>query len=241
MCDWSLVLKLDEGKVVKPHLGIIIDAGIDFGPQGVRRCSGGHCMAAPIGFFGNNFEIRSHQLPFPIEPVYLKSSKLRRSRRPGKISTEVNATAFNRNCLQQPIVAIGARLCRRDSWYPYCRSMGFRRLAKTQAPPQTALRIQCSSTVRDFRLAVQLGLQPQGPGLLAHVLVSKYADHLPLYRQCEIYARQGIELERSTLAGWVGGTSGLLDPLVNALRVSADASWFAVAGVPATDAAPVSL
>src|SRR5262249_42317916 len=39
-----------------------------------------------------------------------------------------------------------------------------------------------------------------GPGLLAHVLVSKYADHLPLYRQCEIYERQGIELERSTLA-----------------------------------------
>src|SRR5215472_3457546 len=57
-----------------------------------------------------------------------------------------------------------------------------------------------------------------GPGLLAHVLVSKYADHLPLYRQCEIYERQGIELERSTLADWVGGTSALLDPLVEALR-----------------------
>ena len=38
-----------------------------------------------------------------------------------------------------------------------------------------------------------------GPGLLAHVLVSKYADHLPLYRQAEIYAREGVELERSTL------------------------------------------
>ena len=57
-----------------------------------------------------------------------------------------------------------------------------------------------------------------GPGLLAHVLVSKYADHLPLYRQCEIYERQGIELERSTLADWVGGTSTLLGPLVEALR-----------------------
>lgn len=40
-----------------------------------------------------------------------------------------------------------------------------------------------------------------GPGLLAHVLVSKYADHLPLYRQSEIYVREGVELERSTLAG----------------------------------------
>jgi transposase len=57
-----------------------------------------------------------------------------------------------------------------------------------------------------------------GPGLLAHVLVSKYADHLPLYRQSKIYARHGVELERSTLADWVGGTSQLLSPLVEALR-----------------------
>jgi len=57
-----------------------------------------------------------------------------------------------------------------------------------------------------------------GPGLLAHVLVSKYCDHLPLYRQSEIYAREGVELERSTLADWVGGTSRLLEPLVQALR-----------------------
>jgi transposase len=57
-----------------------------------------------------------------------------------------------------------------------------------------------------------------GPGLLAHVLVSKYADHLPLYRQSEIYAREGIELERSTLADWVGASSMLLAPLVEALR-----------------------
>jgi transposase len=57
-----------------------------------------------------------------------------------------------------------------------------------------------------------------GPGLLAHALVSKYCDHLPLYRQSEIYAREGVELERSTLADWVGGTSALLAPLVEALR-----------------------
>jgi transposase len=57
-----------------------------------------------------------------------------------------------------------------------------------------------------------------GPGLLAHVLVSKYADHLPLYRQSEIYERSGVALERSTLADWVGGTSRTLEPLVDALR-----------------------
>jgi transposase len=56
-----------------------------------------------------------------------------------------------------------------------------------------------------------------GPGFLAHVLVSKYADHLPLYRQSQIYAREGLELERSTLADWVGGASALLEPLVSAL------------------------
>jgi transposase len=57
-----------------------------------------------------------------------------------------------------------------------------------------------------------------GPGLLAHVLVSKYCDHQPLYRQSEIYARQGVELERSTLADWVGASSRLVDPLVEALH-----------------------
>lgn len=56
-----------------------------------------------------------------------------------------------------------------------------------------------------------------GAGLLAHVLTSKYADHLPLYRQSEIYAREGVELSRSTLADWVGGASSLLNPLVSAL------------------------
>lgn len=57
-----------------------------------------------------------------------------------------------------------------------------------------------------------------GPGLLAHVLVSKFADHVPLYRQSAIYAREGVELERSTLAKWVGHTASLLQPLVEAIR-----------------------
>jgi len=56
-----------------------------------------------------------------------------------------------------------------------------------------------------------------GPGLLAHILTSKYADHLPLYRQAQIYAREGVELDRSTMAEWVGGCARLLDPLTEAL------------------------
>ncbi len=55
-------------------------------------------------------------------------------------------------------------------------------------------------------------------GLLAHVLVAKYADHLPLYRQEAIYARAGATIARSTLAHWVGSCGVQLQPLVDALR-----------------------
>jgi len=56
-----------------------------------------------------------------------------------------------------------------------------------------------------------------GAGLLAHIVVSKYDDHLPLYRQAEIFAREGVELETSTLSGWVGATAAALQPLIDAL------------------------
>jgi transposase len=55
------------------------------------------------------------------------------------------------------------------------------------------------------------------PGLLAQVIVAKYADHCPLYRQQGIYRRCGVELDRATLADWVGGASWLLESLVDAL------------------------
>jgi transposase len=57
-----------------------------------------------------------------------------------------------------------------------------------------------------------------GPGLLAHILVAKFCDHLPLYRQSIIYARDGVELSRSTLADWVGQCSALVRPLVETIR-----------------------
>jgi transposase len=55
-------------------------------------------------------------------------------------------------------------------------------------------------------------------GLLAHVLVAKYADHLPLYRQEAIFARAGVGLARSTLAQWVGSCGVQLQPLVDAMK-----------------------
>jgi len=57
-----------------------------------------------------------------------------------------------------------------------------------------------------------------GPGLLARVLTSKYAEHTPLYRQSEIYSRQGVELSRSVLSGWVDACCRLLSPLEEALQ-----------------------
>ena len=56
-----------------------------------------------------------------------------------------------------------------------------------------------------------------GPSLLAHVLVAKYCDHTPLHRQSVIYGRVGVELERSTLADWVGQAAFLLEPLAAAI------------------------
>jgi len=62
-----------------------------------------------------------------------------------------------------------------------------------------------------------------GPGLLAQVLIAKYCDHLPLYRQSAIYARSGVALERSTLADWVGRAAFLLQPLAEAIAKHARA------------------
>lgn len=55
-------------------------------------------------------------------------------------------------------------------------------------------------------------------GLLAHVMVAKFADHLPLYRQEKIFGRAGLPIACSTLAQWVGACGVQLQPLVDALR-----------------------
>lgn len=60
-----------------------------------------------------------------------------------------------------------------------------------------------------------------GPGLLAHVLVSKFADHLPLHRQERIFKREGLALSTSTLSDWVQGSTALLSTIVEAMWVDA--------------------
>lgn len=65
--------------------------------------------------------------------------------------------------------------------------------------------------------AIEKGLP--GPGLLAHVVVSKYCDHLPLYRQSGIFQRNGIDIARSTQCCWIAAVSGLAKPLVQTMRL----------------------
>jgi transposase len=62
------------------------------------------------------------------------------------------------------------------------------------------------------------------PSLLAQVMVAKYSDHTPLYRQSQIFARHGVELDRSTLAGWVGGACWWLEALQERLAAHVLAS-----------------
>ncbi|MDT4809589.1 IS66 family transposase ISAzs18 [compost metagenome] len=57
-----------------------------------------------------------------------------------------------------------------------------------------------------------------GPGLLAHIMVAKFDDHIPLYRLSEMYDRLGIDISRSVMADWVGRVSVLLSPLILLIR-----------------------
>lgn len=76
----------------------------------------------------------------------------------------------------------------------------------------------CDTQVKAEMPSLPIERGKPGPGLVAHVLIAKYCDHLPLYRQSEIYAREGVDLSRSTMADWIGKASTLLEPLLVKLR-----------------------
>ena len=77
---------------------------------------------------------------------------------------------------------------------------------------------QCDTLTQQAMPAYVIDKGIASPELLSHALVSKYADHLPLYRQRLIYQRAGIELSRSTLSDWIGRCGVELEPLANALK-----------------------
>ena len=77
---------------------------------------------------------------------------------------------------------------------------------------------QCDRMVQALAPSRPLARSYAGAGLLSHIMVSKYLDHLPLYRQSQMWAREDINLSQSTLGDWVGGVHQLLRPLINALH-----------------------
>jgi transposase len=72
---------------------------------------------------------------------------------------------------------------------------------------------KCEAMAQKPMPALPIPRAQAGAGLLAHVLIAKFLDHLPLYRQAEIYARDGVDLDRATLASWVGKAAWLVEPL----------------------------
>ncbi len=83
--------------------------------------------------------------------------------------------------------------------------------------PKYACVACCAHVVIADRLPEPIDKGLPGPGLMAHVAVSKYADHLPLYRQEGILERFGVELSRSTLCDWMAAAAGLLRPIAQAM------------------------
>lgn len=84
--------------------------------------------------------------------------------------------------------------------------------------PRYACSCGCQGVVQAPKPPQPIEKGSAGPGLLAHVLVSKYCDHLPLYRQEKILRRQGLDLSRSTLCGWVLEVAALLEAPVRLMR-----------------------
>ena len=77
----------------------------------------------------------------------------------------------------------------------------------------------CDCTVKTAEKPAQpIEKSTAGASLLAQVIVSKYADHQPLHRQEQIFARHGVEISRKTMGGWLSSVTGLLDPLYRSAK-----------------------
>jgi transposase len=89
--------------------------------------------------------------------------------------------------------------------------------------PRCACR-SCDTIVQSHPPSAAIDKGKAGPGLLAHIMVQKYCNHLPFYRQSQMYEREGIELSRSTMASWAGQISRLLKPVIEQLKIEIFAS-----------------
>lgn len=78
--------------------------------------------------------------------------------------------------------------------------------------------IGCEKIVQGYAPGNTIDKGKAGPGLLAHIMIQKYCNHLPMYRQSQIYEREGIQIPRSTMVGWAAGCSRLLEPLISEFK-----------------------
>lgn len=78
----------------------------------------------------------------------------------------------------------------------------------------------CEKIVQAFAPSKAIEKGKAGSGLLAHIMVQKYCNHLPMYRQSQIYEREGVEISRNTMTGWAAQCSKLLNPLIDVLKAS---------------------
>ena len=103
----------------------------------------------------------------------------------------------------------------------------------TSVPPTESLRIvpgpRGPAIISAVKPAMPIHKGLPGPGLLAHVIVSKYCDHLPLYRQTKISKRQGVVLPRSTTCDWMAACADLLRPLYDLMVTKVLLSWHTAA------------
>lgn len=77
---------------------------------------------------------------------------------------------------------------------------------------------QCEKIVQSYAPSKAIDKGKAGAGLLAHILIQKYCNHLPLYRQSQIYEREGVEISRTTMASWAGQSAKLLEPIAKAIQ-----------------------
>jgi transposase len=78
--------------------------------------------------------------------------------------------------------------------------------------------IKCDNIMQAYAPSKVIDKGNVGAGLLAHIVVNKYCNHLPAYRQSQIYEREGVDLPRSTISGWLGGGAKLLEPLAKKIQ-----------------------
>jgi transposase len=159
-----------------------------------------------------DLEASAAALPPPLRPTATPAAKPVRRPLPEQLPREeiVHSSPCACPACGGALRAAGEDVAEMLEWVPG-RYKVLRHVRPKFACPRCDTLIQAPAPARP----IARGLA--GPGLLAHVLVGKYADHLPLYRQSQIFARDGIDLDRSTLADWVGGASELCTPLIDAL------------------------